>query len=683
MNEVADSDPMTPPVAAPAPAGASAAVSNDAGAMLAITGLIYVLLLLGFAIAVREDLALVFRVAPAIGAVIALRYVARAERRVMASVPPSHQWWIYAPVTVAAAVVTLTAMRSADLDALGFALGGVAVFAGVRAAHLVRRWLAARRCVLVGAPVIAALGLLGAWLAPSTTVRLIAGAVTIVVGVLGVEAWSERERGTVRSDRVRWGRAGGGVAIVAVVAVVAHVAGVDPRTSSWILAATLLITALLTTANDTGFLVVGITIALLWAGAPRSLERSVSTEPSRGSPYYVALGDSYSSGEGAEFYFAGTNVDDDDRIAQGVECRRAPTAWPMLLNPPQPVGVGETLGIPTSVLFAACSGAVMADIHPTDPAGRGDGDGRVEPEQLDEVREVVEHVGPPAFAFVGIGGNDAQFGKVVRVCLAPGDCTEFVDDIERHYLADLEQRLVSTYVAIRLAIGADDDEPGPPLIAVPYPIPAVEPDTDDDTCTGVLLSAHERIRINRFAASLNAIVERAASTAGALYLEPLATALDDANAQLCDPQRRAGLNFLDLNPKEGTLASVLSPTSWYHNSVHPNERGHRLFAATVLRWLSPNGDGACVLAGSCHLRDLPADPMPGGIAEPQDASTGSVLAELIANELAEIVLLVSMLTLGWWLVIVAAVPGRRTAGGVVTDDARPESLVERFPASTI
>jgi hypothetical protein len=87
---------------------------------------------------------------------------------------------------------------------------------------------------------------------------------------------------------------------------------------------------------------------------------SAVTDPQPGEPFFVAFGDSYISGEGAERFFEGTN---DTRANQ---CRRAPTAYPVRLAD---AGGGA---IPDRLLFPACSGALAVDLY-------GERPGRTEP----------------------------------------------------------------------------------------------------------------------------------------------------------------------------------------------------------------------------------------------------------------------------------------------------------------
>ncbi|WP_255589371.1 GDSL-type esterase/lipase family protein [Cellulomonas sp. PS-H5] len=103
---------------------------------------------------------------------------------------------------------------------------------------------------------------------------------------------------------------------------------------------------------------------------------------------YVALGDSFQSGEGAGNYEPGTDWD-------GNSCRRSYAAYPHLL-----LQRGTTR---LSLDFRACSGAVMRDMYRAQKADQGP--------QLDALGSDTRLV------TVGIGGNDLGFAGALRDCL--------------------------------------------------------------------------------------------------------------------------------------------------------------------------------------------------------------------------------------------------------------------------
>jgi hypothetical protein len=324
----------------------------------------------------------------------------------------------------------------------------------------------------------------------------------------------------------------------------------------------LIITVLvLMAASDSDSLLVVLVIAaaLVWANAPRGATPAPGLEPVPGQPYALVLGDSYISGEGADEYYEGTNTTVDNADATN-QCRRAPTAWPVLL--------AESGGpMPSRLLFLACSGAETRHILGTAPA-------RGPAELVQYEREEVRLGRPPEVVLLSVGGNDAGFGTIGQNCVGPGDCSALADQ----FLARLRAvggELDRSYAAVRAAVG-----PEVPVIAVPYPMPL----TGAGSCDGVFLTGTERFFIATFVDQLDQVVQAATARAGFLYLSPMKDAFTSVGADLCGSARK-GLNFLDLNAKAGSLWTSLNPTNWVHNSFHPNEHGHELLAQTAAGWL--------------------------------------------------------------------------------------------------
>ncbi len=131
---------------------------------------------------------------------------------------------------------------------------------------------------------------------------------------------------------------------------------------------------------------------------------------------YVAMGDSYQSGEGAGSYESGTDVD-------GVnQCHRSLDAYPHRL---------VNSGVVSNELdFVACSGAQMP--HLTSTALSTNGPPWNEGAQFDNLNEGT------ALATLGIGGNDLGFGPTLADC------------IQNHYLGDSCQELFDARITDRL-----------------------------------------------------------------------------------------------------------------------------------------------------------------------------------------------------------------------------------------
>lgn len=151
---------------------------------------------------------------------------------------------------------------------------------------------------------------------------------------------------------------------------------------------------------------------------PSSVERA---KPARG---YVALGDSFSSGEGTGVYTGGTDTATN-------HCHRSPLAYPSLLKATTP-----HLG---RLTFVACSGAVTADLYATSTVNAGQGP------QLDALRRRTKAVS------LTIGGNDVVFGYVAKTCVQSVRTTGF---------GCSKSAALNALIATRLAALAGTPTPG-------------------------------------------------------------------------------------------------------------------------------------------------------------------------------------------------------------------------------
>lgn len=123
---------------------------------------------------------------------------------------------------------------------------------------------------------------------------------------------------------------------------------------------------------------------------------------------YAALGDSYSSGEGAGNhnrpyrydYLPSTNMHSN-------RCHRSRNAYPFL--------VARALGLDpeSEMAFRACSGATISNIE----SDAGGANGAESPQ--------IAAVGPETRVItITIGGNDAGFAPIIASCLTPANCNE-------------------------------------------------------------------------------------------------------------------------------------------------------------------------------------------------------------------------------------------------------------------
>lgn len=131
--------------------------------------------------------------------------------------------------------------------------------------------------------------------------------------------------------------------------------------------------------------VTGSDDCLVWVGQVLA----VSGAPASAGPAYVALGDSYSSGEGDGDFVGGT-----DRAAD--HCHRSAHAYPELLDHSQHLG---------SLDFVSCSGAITDDFFDTN------NEGNHEPPQSRALSAGTKYV------TLTFGGNDLGFSDVLTTCV--------------------------------------------------------------------------------------------------------------------------------------------------------------------------------------------------------------------------------------------------------------------------
>jgi lysophospholipase L1-like esterase len=191
----------------------------------------------------------------------------------------------------------------------------------------------------------------------------------------------------------------------------------------------------------------------------------------------AALGDSYSSGEGAPPY----------EPASGT-CDRSPLAWPRQ--------VGVELGRPVDLL--ACSGAMTADVLHGSAT------------QPNQIAALVALRPRPRAVTITIGGNDVGFGPVLGTCVL-ADCVSAVHDSERLAVTVLPGQLAATYAAIHAAV------PRARLVVVGYP--SLVPGSDAEVTGCPWLSTDERAAITRGGIVLDAVVALEAWRAHATYVD--------------------------------------------------------------------------------------------------------------------------------------------------------------------
>ena len=472
-----------------------------------------------------------------------------------------------AAVQLAVGIVLVLWSQHGGPDALGLIGLGFAFVAGGAIVSEIRlsRWNeGVRGPVVLGAAFAVSAG--AVVLLPAGHVLLPIG-IGILLAMLGAELYSEDYLRT-RHEWGRWPLAGIGVGLLATAVGLLVVGGAGTLPAFILVVVVLVLVSMVSSDSNSLLLVLVVVVALLWAGAPRPVGRDADLQPQANEPFMLVLGDSYISGEGASAFYDGTNSVEDNADFTN-ECRRAPTAWPNGLA--RRSGIAE---VPKRVLFLACSGAEARHIRttpPVDSAGKQNG-----PAELVEYQKRRAELGlqKPALVVLSLGGNDAGFGTIGQACVGPGDCAEigyrFLDGLQ-----SVEAKLDQSYADIKAVVGSDV-----PVVVTGYPIPI----TETGPCANVLLTLHERRFIVTFVKELNQVVKSAAARAGFDYIDTMENALVTAKNRLCEDTNFVGMNFIGFNPKGGSLWDSLRPGNWVHNSLHPNEAGHRAMEDAAWQW---------------------------------------------------------------------------------------------------
>jgi len=197
-------------------------------------------------------------------------------------------------------------------------------------------------------------------------------------------------------------------------------------------------------------------------------------------PTIVALGDSYSSGEGN----APFDLDAPD-------CDRSSDAWPRLL--------GQQIAGST-VRMIACSGA-KTTAFTTSFHGQ--------PAQLEALRSLVAGGVKPDIVTITIGGNDARFGPTIVSCVVWRCFWNGRDDNAREYVRDqLPPLLQAVYTQVKEAAA------GARVIVIGYP--DLFPSSTANTCKW--LDNSERVQLIGLNGDLNRVIRRAANRSGVDFL---------------------------------------------------------------------------------------------------------------------------------------------------------------------
>jgi lysophospholipase L1-like esterase len=258
---------------------------------------------------------------------------------------------------------------------------------------------------------------------------------------------------------------------------------------------------------------------------------------------WVALGDSFSAGEGLPPFVAGTDVPSD-------RCHRSPRAYPDL---------DRSALRAISLWFFACSGATTADI-----AGVTQRPPEASPQALHP------QLAQANLVTLTIGLNDIGYAGALMDCARLGACDELPDFTRRmsSALATLPAELASAYGAIRAHI-----QPSATVVVLGYP--QLFPERRPAQRCPELRSAFdpgEQDYLNREFELLDRVMARSAAAAGFHYASALSAFRGHAPCEP-DPYLNGITDPGDFGVRFG------------EGSFHPDAAGQRAYARLLRSFL--------------------------------------------------------------------------------------------------
>lgn len=360
-----------------------------------------------------------------------------------------------------------------------------------------------------------------------------------------------------------------------------------------------------------------------------AFENASEAGPILSSRHKIAIvGDSFSAGEGADFYIGDTDTDANP-------CHRSRFTY-----------LVEVFDLDDSRIIA-CSGAVAADVT----AAQED---RTVGPQEDQLEALRRRAGVDAVVLT-LGGNDVGFGKIAASCLfGRSDCSDKIYEgapfwqwsgiPTRKYLEEriggLASALRPAYRAINGVVNGPQARGGHgpvPILVLAYPMPT--PLTPQD-CPEMwdLLSPGEIKLLNELVIDLNGMIEGTVKNAWkydhvpAFFVpntemafqpdhtlcdrDPYARTLDSFNGAGVDAKRLNGV-IAKYSGRSDPIAGIkreleLSDAKFdrtmraVQELVHPNQLGYAAETRAVLRWSqSPAAMGAVKTLESAPI-DVPA-----------------------------------------------------------------------------
>ncbi len=348
---------------------------------------------------------------------------------------------------------------------------------------------------------------------------------------------------------------------------------------------------------------------------------------------YIALGDSFSSGEGdmemgiTSHYFAGT---DGTAEYPQERCHSSDRAYPWRLQ----ANTTQNLSLTYSL---ACSGATTDDIVariPVDyrnypgqyrqikknnddliPSFKSDASLNITPGRIAQ-HEFVKKFKPKSVT-ITIGGNDVRYASIITTCIAlMSECGKVGND--RYAVG---QDIFNSFTLIKEAIASiHNASPSTKIYVISYPqfvsiigLPC--------PVNAQGLSLAERIFIRESISYMNEVLKRAAHAEGAAYVD-ISNSL--SGSELCSGSSRTSVNGLVVGGDVHGFG---------FESFHPNAIGHEYIANYITAHYGslPDLQASTCSTQECMMQTPPPIPSYFGINESTPQSERRNLLQIIVD----------------------------------------------------
>ena len=304
---------------------------------------------------------------------------------------------------------------------------------------------------------------------------------------------------------------------------------------------------------------------------------------------YLALGDSYSSGEGdternnatgQKYYRQLTDVNEDKKQGiPGEKCHISTHSYPYKLAQYMELKQTGTRQWDT----VACGGATIYDLNGSNSGGYDGQNDRLRdyadkntlqkmalnemiPGRVKQIEFVKKY--QPKVITLTAGGNDVDFGKKIKDCVNPFASSETCDwaNSEMGTLGSQIRgqfdRLVSLYKELRSA------SPGVKIYAIGYPQFITDKEPANCGLNAGNANVMERRMIVRATQYMNEVIEAAARKAGVKYVD-ISQALN--GGKMCEKHQIYMTGIVGLGEQE---------------SYHPNKFGHTMIFVEIAKQLN-------------------------------------------------------------------------------------------------